>query len=387
MALWHDLLFDYTLRTVALGSAALGITSGALGTFAVLRRQSLLGDTISHAALPGIVLAFLLTGSKAPLVLILGAILAGWLASIKFITIVRTTRLKSDTALGLVLSVFFGFGLVLLTLLQKRPDATQAGLDNFLFGQAAALMEQDLVTMASLGGVALLLLSLFWKEFKLLSFDPDFGASLGFPMRWLDIMLTSLVVIAIVIGLQTVGVVLMSTMIVAPAAAARQWTNRLGVMVLLAALFGAAAGTTGAILSSLTARLPTGPAIVICATILVMVSLLLAPNRGLFWSWLRLQRHRRRLIVDDVLADLYRLASQHQKPEQAPHSAAVLKAMGSRAGLKRSLRRLAQAGLVRLTESGQWSLTAAGIAEARRHQRTQQIAEGRDQKPPAKEQK
>jgi manganese/zinc/iron transport system permease protein len=165
----NQLIFDYTLRTVALGSAALGIVSGALGSFAVLRKQSLLGDAISHAALPGVVLAFLLTRSKAPLVLVVGAGLAGWLATLWIITIIKRTRIKEDAALGIVLSVFFGLGMMLLTYTQRLPDARQAGLDQFLFGQAAALLERDVITMAVLGAVALLLMSFFWKEFKLLA--------------------------------------------------------------------------------------------------------------------------------------------------------------------------------------------------------------------------
>lgn len=289
--LLYDLFFDYTLRTVALGSATLGIISGALGAFAVLRRQSLLGDAISHAALPGVALAFLLTHSKTPLILMIGAAIAGWLGTLLVMAIVKNTRIKDDSALGLVLSVFFGLGLVLLTYIQRRvPDANQAGLDKFLFGQAAALLASDVITMAALGGAALLLMGVFWKEFKLLSFDADFGATLGFPMRLLDIILTSLLVIAIVVGLQTVGVVLMSAMVVAPAAAARQWTDRLGVMVGLSAFFGALAGVSGALISSAVTRLPTGPTIVLCISAIVALSLLLAPNRGLVWGWLRQRR-------------------------------------------------------------------------------------------------
>ncbi|MEA2595908.1 MAG: manganese/zinc/iron transport system permease protein, partial [Thermomicrobiales bacterium] len=175
MDVLHDLVYDYTLRTVALGAGTLGIVSGALGAFAVLRRQSLVGDAMSHAALPGIALAYLLTGSKAPLVLLLGAAIAGWLGTLLVIGIVRETRVKFDSALGLVLSVFFGFGLMLLTFIQRRPDASQAGLDKFLFGQAATLVERDVVTMAVIGAIAIGALLGLWKEFKLLSFDPDFG--------------------------------------------------------------------------------------------------------------------------------------------------------------------------------------------------------------------
>jgi manganese/zinc/iron transport system permease protein len=366
VSVWHDLLFDYTLRTVALGAAILGAVGGALGAFALLRRQALLGDAVSHAALPGIVLAFVLTGSKAPLVLILGAAAAGWLASVKVMVIVRHTRVKADTALGLVLAVFFGLGLVMLTLIQRSAGANQSGLDRFLFGQAAAIMTRDVVTMGALGGGALLLVALFWKEFKLLSFDPDYGAILGYPVRALDILLTSLVVVAIVIGLQTVGVVLMSAMLVAPAAGARQWTDRLGLMVVLSGLFGAAAGVAGAVVSSLSARLPTGPVIVVCATILVAGSLLLAPNRGLVWSWARRARSRRRLRTEAVLADLYRLASQHARPTEAPHSTSVLRTMADLGGVRRSLAVLAERGLVRDVDDDRWVLTDAGVAEARR---------------------
>jgi manganese/zinc/iron transport system permease protein len=298
--LLHDLLFDYTLRTVALGAGTLGIVSGALGSFAVLRRESLLGDAISHAALPGIALAFLLTGSKAPFVLVLGAALAGWLGTLIVMSIVNNTRIKDDAALGIVLSVFFGFGQVLLTFSQDRPNAAQAGLDKFLFGQAAALLAQDVITMAVLGTVSLTLMALFWKEFKLISFDPEYGASLGFPIRSLEIVLTTLLVIAIVIGLQTVGVVLMSAMVVAPAAAARQWTNRLGTMVAVSAVFGALAGVSGAVISSSTSHMPTGPTIVLCISAIVVISLLFAPNRGLIWNRIRQQRNRSQLQVNSL---------------------------------------------------------------------------------------
>ena len=183
LTLLQNLFSDYTLRTVALGAGVLGIVSGALGSYAVLRKQALLGDAVSHAALPGIAIAFMLTGSKAPLVLVLGAAIAGWLATLLMISIVKTTRLKDDSVLGLLLSVFFGFGLVLLTFIQRTPNAAKAGLDKFLFGQAATLLASDVITMSVLGLIVLAFVALLWKEFKLLSFDPAFGASLGFRMR------------------------------------------------------------------------------------------------------------------------------------------------------------------------------------------------------------
>ena len=280
---------------VATGAALLGIVSGALGTYAVLRRQSLLGDAISHAALPGVAIAFLLTGSKAPLILVLGAAIAGWLGTLLIMSIVRLTRIKYDSALAVVLSTFFGFGLVLHTRIQRTGNANQAGLDTFLFGQAATILERDILTIGILGGIAIIIMLVFWKELKLLVFDEGFAASLGFSIRVLDILLTSLLVIAIVLGLQAVGAVLMSAMLVAPAVAARQWTDRLSVMMLLAACFGALAGVSGTIISSSAARIPTGPTIVLCATVVVGFSIIFASNRGLLWGLIRQRRNRRSL--------------------------------------------------------------------------------------------
>ncbi len=288
---------DYTLMIVAIGAALLGAVSGSLGTYAVLRRQSLLGDAISHAALPGVAIAFLLTGSKTPLILVLGAAIAGWLGTLLILSIVRLTRIKYDSALGIVLSTFFGFGLVLHTLIQRTGNANQAGLDTFLFGQAATILESDILTIGILGGFAIIVMFVFWKELKLLIFDEGFAASLGFPTRMLDILLTSLLVIAIVLGLQAVGAVLMSAMLVAPAVAARQWTNRLGVMMFLAACFGALAGVSGTIISSSASRIPTGPTIVLCATVVVGFSIVFALNRGLLWDWFRHQRNKQSLKV------------------------------------------------------------------------------------------
>lgn len=369
LQLFHDLIFDYTLRTVALGAAILGIASGALGSFAVLRRQSLLGDAISHAALPGIVLAFLLTRSREPLVLLLGAMIAGWIATLAMLNITRTTRLKDDSALGLVLSVFFGFGLMLLTFTQKLPDATQAGLDKFLFGQAATLIERDVVTMGIISAVALILLAVFWKEFKLATFDREFAGSLGYSVRMLDVILTTLLVVAIVVGLQTVGVVLMSAMVVAPAAAARQWTDRLSRMVVLAGMFGAVSGVSGTLISSSGARLPTGPLIVLCMTAIAVFSFLFASNRGLLWNWLRSRQNRRTLRARAVLADMNTLAMQHPDHEHG-HSVAVLRAMSPNPdGVSHALQQLKDRGHAREVSHQVWALTDEGLAEAARRQK------------------
>ncbi|HKV06537.1 MAG TPA: metal ABC transporter permease, partial [Thermoanaerobaculia bacterium] len=170
---------SHTAWNVLIGATLLGTLGGTLGSFALLRRQSLLGDALAHAALPGVCLAFLVTGSKSPLPLFLGALVAGLAGSLLILATVRWSRIKEDSAIGIVLSVFFGFGIVLLTYIQKLPTGNQSGLDKYLFGQAATLVKEDLQVMAVLGATVLATVILFYKEMKLLAFDPGFGASLG----------------------------------------------------------------------------------------------------------------------------------------------------------------------------------------------------------------
>lgn len=367
--LLYDLFNDYTFRTIALGSAILGVVSGVLGCFALLRRQSLLGDTLSHAALPGVVIAFLISGgSKNPLVLLTGAAVAGWLGALLLTVTVRYTRIKEDAAQGVVLSVFFGTGYVLLSMLQDRKSplsqilggkvAAQAGLDRFLFGSAASMIESDVITMAVLGALVLVITILLFKEFKLLAFDPDFLATQGFPVRGLDIALTSLIVISIMIGLQTVGVVLMSAMLIAPAAAARQWTNRLSVMILIAAIIGSLSGMLGAGFSA-ELRAPTGPAIVLTLMVLTLISFLFGRQRGLLWDWVQRLRIGAEIRTETALIALHRIALRHGNTAYAAPIGLI--GVGTRL---RTMRKLAEQGLVRANPNQTWSLTEAGFTAA-----------------------
>jgi manganese/zinc/iron transport system permease protein len=282
--------FDHTLRTVTLGGALLGLVTGALGSFAVLRRQSLLGDALSHAALPGVALAFLLQG-RSLTGLLIGAAFASLMAMGFMSALTRTTRIKTDAAQAITLTAWFALGLMLLSYIQGRSDAAQAGLDRFIFGQAAALMQNDLWLIAGIGVIIFALVMAFWPIFKLLTFDPEYAAALGMPVRFFSSLLSVLMVATIVMGLQLAGVVLMVGLLIAPASAARQWTNQLGVMVLLSGVFGAFAGGSGALLSALDLNLPTGPLMIVMACAVVLISVLVAPQRGLIWRWKK-QRSR-----------------------------------------------------------------------------------------------
>ena len=290
LSIFLGIFTDYTLRYVALGSAILGITSGALGCFTVLRKQSLFGDAIAHAALPGIGFAYLFAGTKDSLLLMLGAAIFAWFGGMITLAITSTTRIKQDAALGITLSVFFGLGIVLLSYLQSIGGASQGGLDRFLFGQAAALIESDVINLGILSALCLTILILFYKEFKITTFDSSFGQSLGFPIKYLNVLLTSVIVVAVVIGLHTVGVVLMVSMLIAPAAAARQWTSNLKNMVILSAIFGGLSGIIGSMISSTTEGMSTGPVIVITITVILGISFVFSPKQGYLFRYLRNQR-------------------------------------------------------------------------------------------------
>ena len=352
---------DYTLRTITLGTAVLGAVTGMLGSFAVLRKQSLLGDAISHAALPGIAIAFLITGSKDTNVLLIGALISGLLGTFWIRGITSKTHLKSDTALGLILSVFFGFGMLLLTFIQKQPNANQAGLDKYLFGQAATLVESDVWLMSIVTGLCLVVLLVFWKEFKILLFDKDYAHTLGFNTKFIDILITSFIVLAIVLGLQTVGVVLMSAMLLAPAAAARQWTNSLSTMVFLAAVLGASAGVFGTAISSTQNNLSTGPVIVLVASIFVLFSFIFSPKRGLLFRQIRLINNRNDLELQKTLTFMYHIVEDH---EDVSHPHAIKMLNNFQGYSRKSLKQLVSKNYVTL-QGNMWSLTHQGVDAAK----------------------
>ncbi len=354
---YFSLVFtDYTLRTITLGTAILGAICGMLGSFAVLRKQSLLGDAISHAALPGIAIAFLITGTKETNILLLGALISGLIGAFWIRGITRNTHLKSDTALGLILSLFFGFGMLLLTFIQKQPNANQSGLDKFLFGQAATLLARDVWFMAIVTGICLIILILFWKEFKLLLFDADYTKTLGFNTKFIDILITSFIVLAIVLGLQTVGVVLMSAMLLAPAAAARQWTNSLSVMVILAAFFGAFAGVVGTGISASQDNLSTGPVIVLVAAVFVIFSFIFSPSRGLLFRQIRFIQNRKDLQLHKTLAFMYDIAKTHEDKSH-PHAIKILN--NFHGFTRKSLQKLESKNYIEL-DGQMWSMTQNG---------------------------
>lgn len=291
---------DVNVQWVFTSMALLGLASGMIGTFALLKKQSLIGDAMAHAALPGICIAFLFYGQKSLLVFLIGAACSGYMATVFIQFIVKHTRIKEDVAIGIVLSVFFGLGIVLLTWINQHEGGNQSGINDFLFGKAASLTGNDVNVLTITAVLMVITILFFFKEFKIITFDRAFAQGVGIPVSLLNGVLMFLIVSVVVIGLQAVGVVLMSALLITPALAARYWTERLGWMTLLAGVFGALSGVAGAYVS-LIAYVPTGPLVIIFATALFLFSFLFAPKRGLCSKIIRRHVERKKLRVKQLM--------------------------------------------------------------------------------------
>lgn len=380
------------VATVLVCTALLGSVSGAVGSFAVLRRRALVGDLLAHAALPGVCLAFVIVGGRFVGAMVLGALATG-LAGVGIVTLVgRWTRIKDDAAIGIVLSTFFGAGVALSSVIQRSAGGGgKAGLERYIYGQAAGLTSNDLAWIAAVALLALTLVALLYKEFKLISFDPAFARAQGWPTLALDLTMMGSIAAVTVVGLQAVGVVLMAALLITPPATARLWTNRLWRVILLAMAVGAAAGIGGTLLSSglaepyfrrwlgfdplafgpSRASLPTGPLVVLCGTAMFVVSLCVAPQRGLLaraWSAVRL---RRRVADENLLRTLYELSEPRlpSLPQIAVKDVLCARAW-SPWRWRRVVGRAERRGLVGVTSAGV-QLTERGLVRAaeltRRH--------------------
>ncbi|QCO02529.1 metal ABC transporter permease [Azospirillum argentinense] len=299
----------FNSAVVVAGTAALGLAGGTVGTFLLLRRRALVSDALSHATLPGIAIAFLVGAAlglperSLPL-LLAGAVASGVVGLLTVQALSRFTRLTEDSAIGAVLSVFFGLGVVLLSVIQNLELGGQAGLKTFILGQTAAMAQGEAIAIGLLAAGAALAVALLFKELRVLAFDPGFAAVQGWPVGALDLVLMGLATLVTVIGLQTVGLILVVALLIIPPAAARFWTDRLPALTVAAAVIGALSGWLGATLSALLPKLPAGAVIVLVAGGFFLLSFLFAPARGLVAAALRQGRLRLTFAERRALTDL-----------------------------------------------------------------------------------
>jgi len=368
-------LQDSTVRMVVLGVVLLGASTSTVGTFTFLRKKSLIGDAIAHSVLPGICLAFIFIQVKNPLILLLGAFISGWISIFLIDYITRKSRLKADTVIGLVLSVFFGFGILLLTYIQSGGNAAMAGLNNFLFGQAASLVGQDVYLIAGVCLLLVLAVYLLYKEFVIISFDQDYGATLGLPVKLIEVLLSTLTVLAIAVGIQAVGVVLMAAMLITPAAAARYWTNDLRKMILVAASFGALAGILGAYVSYAAPKMPTGPWIIVAISVIAFISILFAPERGVLMKQRMKRLKRGETLRENILKIFFHLGeADGDYSRSRTQNALQERRFIDKAHLKKGLNQLCKQDMLE-EDGGAWTLTEAGLDEAMRIARLHRLWE------------
>jgi manganese/zinc/iron transport system permease protein len=373
-------LQDYNTRVVAMGTLLLGIAAAMVGVFMLLRRRSLIGDVIGHASLPGIATAFLVleivapgSGKSLP-ALLCGAIVSGLLGVACTTFIVRFSRIKEDAALAIVLSVFFGLGIALLTVIQRMPTGNAAGLQEFIFGKAASMVSRDIQLIGGAAVAIVILFGFLFKEFALLSFDDRFAGSQGWPVLVLDLTLMSLVTGVTVIALQSVGMLLAVAMLVIPAAASRFWTDRLVHMTWLAAAIGGLAALMGVFASALFPRLAAGAVIVLCGSFLFTLSMFLGKQRGIL---IRLRRHwrvQKNVGRDHLLRAFFEhLESQNNVQVDLEHSLTdhsltqhqLLEVRSWKTPeLRRWLASARRAGLVVATGPGVYRLTPQGAVAA-----------------------
>ena len=308
MTLFGQVL-DYNTVLVAIGAMLLGIAAGGTGTFPLLRKRALVSDAISHATLPGVGIAFLVMvamglDGRSLLGLLLGAAATAGVGLLAVNWLASRPRLSEDAAIGAVLSVFFGFGVVLLTVIQTSPSGSQAGLDGLLLGATASMLFAEAVLIALGGALCLALVVLFRRPMALVAFDAGHARSIGVDARKIDLITMGLVLAVTVVGLKVVGLIMIVALLIIPPVAARFWTERTDHMVLIAGLIGGVSGVAGALLSAFLPDLPTGPVVVLVAFALFGLSLILSPRRGVLSLFLRRIAYRRLIHVRQGLLAL-----------------------------------------------------------------------------------
>ncbi len=358
---------DPNVRWVVVAITLICTSASVVGCFTFLRKRALVGDAIAHAILPGICLAFMLANSKNPFILLFGAFVSGLAGTFMVDLIVSRTKIKTDAALGLVLSVFYGFGILLLTVIQNSGNAAQSGLDKFLFGKAAAINQQDVIVFAVLSFVLLVVIFLLFHIFKLISFDRDFAKVKGFPVEKLELILSILTVMAIAVGIQAAGVVLMAAFLITPAAAARYWTNDLSVMIVLAILFSVTAGLAGTVISYELPQMPTGPWIVTVITLFTLISVGVGRKKGVLYAYLQQQKNNRKMLKENILKVLFHLGEangRYYDPRDLTQITDRRQIEGNR--LMKGLKWLQREKLVILPNENQVILTEDGVSQGAR---------------------
>ncbi|MBP1968371.1 manganese/zinc/iron transport system permease protein [Virgibacillus natechei] len=299
-----SILMNSNTQWVLISTMILGIAAGMVGCLAYWKKQSLMSDALAHAALPGVVITFLLIGEKNLFMLVIGAAISALIGAFFIQWIQSSTRISEDTSMGMVLSVFYGLGIMLLTIVNQSAGGNQAGLDSFIYGQAAAMVQSDVYTMIGLALLVIIIIFTGFKEWKIYLFDPSFAKGQGLPLKGMNILYTAVLVTTIVIGIQAVGVILIAALLIIPSVSARYWTHSFKMMLLVSGVFGGSAGIAGTMISTMGSGWPTGPFIVVVASGMFAVSLVFGKERGILIKYLQFKARQRQVGAQQAATNL-----------------------------------------------------------------------------------
>ncbi len=356
---------DANINSVLLGTLMLSFTCGIVGVLVVLNKKALIVDAVSHSILPGICIGFMLSGVKNPIYLIAGGMTAGTVAVYLVDWIAKSSRIKKDAAIAITLSVLFSVGVILLNIIQHSGNSNQSGLSDFLFGKAATIISSDLYVFGVMCAIVLAIIPLFYQHFKIALFDKGFATTIGLNDKLTQGLISGLIIISTAIGIQTVGIILMSALIITPASSAFFWTNSFKKSIFLSGMFAVISSVIGVFISYLSPDMPTGPWIIVVLSTIAILSAFFS-KKGLITRRIKAVQNSKKMISDNVLKALYKLGENANEVEKGRSLKEIQNSRSiAPSELNKGLRILKGNGLV-IDAGSVWTLTEKGISEAKR---------------------
>jgi manganese/zinc/iron transport system permease protein len=365
---------DANVSNVLIGTLLLGIASGMVGTLVVLSKKTLIIDAISHSMLPGICIGFMLSGVKNPVYLMIGGMASATVAVYLIAEISKRSKIKIDAAIAITLSILFSFGVIMLNVVQNSGNPNQSGLNDFLFGKAASMLQKDLYMFGGLCLIIFICLPVFFRHFKISLFDPIFAQSIGIKKYFIQSIISFLIIVTAAAGVQTVGIILISAMIIAPASTALFWTNNFRLTMIYSGIIGAGCSILGVFISFLFPEMPTGPWIVVMLASVSILSVLFSPS-GLLVKQIQIRKNKKSILRENVLKTVYKLKEKVNGKKNGISTEEVSNYRPTAIRkVKSALKHLKRNGLV-VKGGDYWTLTENGVQEAERIVRVHRLWE------------
>jgi len=354
---------DANINNVLLGTIILGFTCGIAGVLVILSKKTLIVDAVSHSVLPGICIGFMFTGVKNPVYIISGGMIAGAVAVYLVDWISNISRIKKDASIAITLSVLFSAGVILLNIIQHSGNSNQSGLTDFLFGKAATIIESDLYVFGVIAGIVILTLILFYQHFKIALFDLGFAKTIGLNEKLIQGLISGLIIISTAIGIQTVGIILMSALIITPASSALFWTNNFKKSIILSGVFACSSSVLGVFISFLSSDMPTGPWIIVMLSSIAVFSAFFS-KKGIITKKIKAFKNKQKILSDNLLKIIYKI---HEKENNIKEGCTIKEILNTNSisanDLYQGIKILKRKSIL-ANSNDLWVLTKKGIHEA-----------------------